>query len=83
MDNIQGVLPPIVLDIVPLECHRKNDSTRILDTNAEGFEDFDLWVVFVCSGAVIVYQYTIAFLSALRGVLTALSYSTHQYHLVD
>jgi hypothetical protein len=44
MHNIKCVLPPISIDIVFFERHGEDFVAGVFDGDAEGFEDFDLWV---------------------------------------
>ena len=43
--NVQSILPPIVGDIVALQCDWQDNSARIVDTDTEAFEDLHLRVV--------------------------------------
>jgi hypothetical protein len=51
VNNVKGVLAPIVLDVVSLKSYRQDFVTGVFDAYAERLENLDLWIILFTRGA--------------------------------
>jgi hypothetical protein len=51
VDNVKGVLAPVVLNVVSLESYRQDFVTGVFDAYAERLENLNLWIVLLTRGA--------------------------------